>query len=260
MCNSYEWNPCEYLLSRNPEVNYAIIILNTPINFGFNTHFIVKMWNQAKIRVTVDGGTKRWLNWLSLNKYELKDILYPDMITGDMDSLPKDVLELFENTNTQIICTPDQDNTDFTKSLIELNDQCIRENIHIDTVFVLADTCGRLDHILGNINTLFKSDNIIKDTSIFQIASNSLTWILRKGEHIIHIPINLRKNQEWCALLPIGSPCEVSTKGLKWNLEGQTLEFNGIVSSSNTYDSTSDVVRIVTNEPLVWSMGIDTLL
>lgn len=42
--------------------------------------------------------------------------------------------------------------------------------------------------------------------------------------------------------------------------EGQTLEFNGIVSSSNTYDSTSDVVRIVTNEPLVWSMGINTLL
>lgn len=53
------------------------------------------------------------------------------MITGDMDSLPKDILELFENTNTQIICTPDQENTDFTKSLIELKDQCIRENIHV---------------------------------------------------------------------------------------------------------------------------------
>lgn len=53
---------------------------------------------------------------------------------------------------------------------------------------------------------------------IFLLGSNSLTWLLPKGQHVIYIPDVLRKNHEWCALLPIGSPCNVTTTGLKWNL------------------------------------------
>lgn len=85
-------------------------------------------------------------------------------------------------------------------------------------MFVLVDSSGRLDQIIANINTLFRSHEIMSNVRIFLLSSNSLTWLLNKGEHVIHIPSCLRENEEWCALLPIGSSCIVTTTGLKWNL------------------------------------------
>lgn len=109
-----------------------------------------------------------------------------------------------------------------------------------------ADTSGRFDHIMGNINTLYKSDKIIESiqvivfyliiiyfylkrfSSIYQIlcfyqviqlASNSLTWILKPGFHNIIIPKILVQTNSWCGLLPIGAPVNcIVTTGLKWNL------------------------------------------
>ncbi|XP_018561599.1 thiamin pyrophosphokinase 1 [Anoplophora glabripennis] len=251
------WAPCEELLSQYKNSDYAVIILNTPINF--NQHFILNLWNQAKVRITVDGGTKKWFQWLTSHEREFKEALHPDLITGDMDSLPKDVLNYFEKRNSKIVVTPDQDETDFTKALRELKTHCNMENLQIDTVYALADTSGRFDQIMANINTLYKSRDILKNVKIYQVASSSLTWLLSKGQHSISIPATLRKNQEWCALIPVGSPCVVSSTGLKWNLVNTKLEFGFLVSTSNTYDGSPEIT-VETDGPIVWSMGIETLL
>lgn len=51
------------------------------------------------------------------------------------------------------------------------------------------------------------------------LASNSLTWLLMEDViHTINIPLTLRENQEWCALIPVGASCRATTTGLKWNL------------------------------------------
>ncbi|KAJ8917172.1 hypothetical protein NQ315_012664 [Exocentrus adspersus] len=253
------WSPCEEFFTQYKKKDYAVLILNTPINFNFNQHFIIDLWNHAKVRVTVDGGTKKWLRWLTGNEREFKEVLQPDLITGDMDSLPKEVLGCFQNGGTKIIVTPDQDETDYTKALRELKLHCNSENVHVDTIYVLADTCGRFDQIMANINTLYKSRDILTDTKVYQVASTSITWLLSKGRHSISVPVVLRDSQEWCALIPIGGPCVVTSTGLKWNLDNRKLEFGVLVSTSNTYDG-SPVVTIETDAPLVWSMGIQTLL
>lgn len=80
------------------------------------------------------------------------------------------------------------------------------------------DSCGRLDQILANINALFKSNNDVGLSRIFLVAETSFTWLLSKGLHSISIPKELREEREWCALLPVGTPCLVTTTGLKWNL------------------------------------------
>lgn len=59
----------------------------------------------------------------------------------------------------------------------------------------------------------------------------------------------------WCALIPFESTI-VSTAGLKWNLNNNTMKFGGIVSTSNKYDSSADFVEVTTDHPLLWSMGI----
>lgn len=83
------------------------------------------------MRITVDGGTKKWLQWLTNNEFEFKEVLNPDLITGDMDSLSKDVLNYFEKGNTKIIVTPNQDETDFTKALRELKTYSNKENLQV---------------------------------------------------------------------------------------------------------------------------------
>lgn len=89
----------------------------------------------AKVRITVDGGTKRWMQWLTTNKCEFDNVPYPDLITGDMDSLPKDILKLFSSCTTEVIQTPDQNETDFVKALRELNKYCTRKSFEVSTSY-----------------------------------------------------------------------------------------------------------------------------
>jgi thiamine pyrophosphokinase len=132
--------------------------------------------------------------------------------------------------------------------------------LQVEEVYVIADTSGRIDQILANINTLCKAVRILKKVKVYQVASNSITWLLQDGTHTIHVPPSLRQSREWCALIPLKSPTYASSSGLKWNLDQSKLEFGGLVSSSNTYDDVSAKVTVCTDNMLVWSMGIETLL
>lgn len=71
---------------------------------------------------------------------------------------------------------------------------------------------------MANINTLCKAPKIVKKVKVYQVASNSITWLLLDGKHTIHIPSDLKKSNEWCALIPLKSPTYATTTGLKWNL------------------------------------------
>lgn len=86
----------------------------------------------AKIRITVDGGTSRWVSWLKSHNFDLEDVSPPDLITGDMDSLSQEVLDYFTKKQvSKIVKTPDQNHTDFTKALMELNNACLAQNLQV---------------------------------------------------------------------------------------------------------------------------------
>lgn len=200
----------------------------------------------ASINVTVDGGTNRFLNWMKNNNLENK-LPHPSLITGDLDSCKKESLNYF--SKTKIVRTPNQDDTDFTKCLSVL--EPIIKDMQLEFVICICESSGRLDHTLGNINTLHKKSEL----PIFLLSSNSLTWLLMPGHHKIHIPEFVRKC--WCSLVPVGHPCMVTSSGLNWNLKNNLLEFgSGIVSTSNKYDTKSEIVEVTTDKPLLWSMGI----
>ncbi|CAO1440332.1 unnamed protein product [Diamesa serratosioi] len=249
------WEP-EKLLNCakiNIDNSYAVIVLNRPINADSN--LIESLWRQAKLTIAVDGGANRWIDWLKQNDL-LEKLDPPQYITGDFDSARKESLDYFKDLGTEIISTPDQDATDFTKSLMVL--EPLVEKYNLKSIIVFSESSGRFDQILANINTLFIfNQKSLHTLPVFLLSANSMTWLLSPANHSIHIP-ELTKNL-WCALIPIGSPCVVSTKGLKWNLTNNTLEFGGIVSTSNTYDGTSKTVEIITDKFLLWSMGISKL-
>ncbi|XP_059609062.1 thiamin pyrophosphokinase 1 [Phlebotomus argentipes] len=247
---STTWTPENYLTaSRLKEELYAVMILNRPINL--DEEFVVELWNSAQIRHTVDGGTDRWMQFVKSQSTK-REILNPDIVTGDFDSVNPETLQHMESLNCDIVRTPDQDETDFTKALRQLVPRLMMREV--STVIVLAETSGRIDQIMGNINTLFKAQAFASRIRIFILSSNSLSWLLSPGHHCIDIPPETLRQRLWCALIPVGRKCVLTTKGLKWDMTQQTINFGALVSTSNTYNG-APMVEISSSDQVLWSMG-----
>lgn len=93
----------------------------------------------------------------------------------------------------------------------------------MDYVIALGQCSGRLDQILGNIQTLFLNKDrqlLHPDTKLYIMSDDALSWLLCPGDHVITVPEDTRTHKRaWCSLVPIGETCEsVTSSGLKWNL------------------------------------------
>ncbi|KAK9874947.1 hypothetical protein WA026_005762 [Henosepilachna vigintioctopunctata] len=252
------FRPFEKLFSSLENIEYGFLILNSPVKLANNT--ICKIWNRAKIRLLVDGGSDSWISWVNSPLQEKCDLLLPHLVTGDFDSISSEALEKFKrNKAVQVIHTPDQNETDFTKALLELEKFQKKNNIQVTDVIVLSEVSGRLDHVMSNINTIYRAASILPEVSMYLLSSDSISWILRPGSSSISIPQKLRDNRDWCGLIPIGNPAIVSTSGLKWNLNKTKMLFGDLISTSNTYDGLP-MVEIETDSCLLWTMSTNGLL
>lgn len=166
----------------------------------------------ASLRCCVDGGMDRFLDFCESCSCVLAP---PEVFTGDFDSCQPRSMDFAERVKCKIVKTPDQNETDFTKSLRTLS-LTLRER-EIESVLVVCETSGRLDQIMANINTLFKSRKILPEVTVFVLSSNSLSWLLHPGSHVIHIPAQLVAAKRWCGLVPF-TRTKITTSGLKWNM------------------------------------------
>ena len=198
------------------------------------------LWNKAALKVLVDGGANRWMD-LGLTPNA-------DLLTGDFDSIRPEVKAKFDAS--KVIETPDQNNTDFTKSLLEIS----KLDRELDYVLVFVENSGRLDHIFSLFETLFHAQNIEKLPPVVLVSSTSLTWLLAPGKHTIRTT----DHRLSCGLIPLGEACKnVTTTGLKWNLNGDTLAFGHLVSTSNTFDPEIGRVTVETDGHLLWTCCSD---
>lgn len=246
------WIP-ELLLNVKPNESksLAVIVLNRPISLPIA--LVKSLWQSAALRSLVDGGANHWYRFLKENCSD-GELAWPDYISGDFDSINQKTLTYFKenNPNVEIVATPRQNETDFTKALVILEPELTKK--HIDEIVVLQEFSGRFDQIMANINTLYKYGSSMMNPKLYLLSSTSMTWLLRPGENFIRIPNYLFDQQRWCSLLPIGEKAVVTTDGLKWDLSESVLNFGGLVSSSNTYSKM--LVKIVTDNYIVWSMGL----
>ncbi|XP_016980319.1 thiamin pyrophosphokinase 1 [Drosophila rhopaloa] len=249
----FKWTPGN-LINENFKLGdngHVCVVLNRQIQVP--SHVVKLLWKNAAVRCAVDGGSNHWRDFVVAQAMSKKAAattpLEPlDVITGDFDSITEDTVDFFKTTPK--VHTPDQDATDFTKAIAVL--QPVMAQRKIRDVVVFHDTSGRLDQVMANINTLYKSQK--DNCNVFLLSGDSVTWLLRPGKHTIQVPVDLVTSQRWCSLMPVGSSAHnVTTTGLKWNLYHAQMEFGGMVSTSNTY--ATEFVQVETDANLIWSMG-----
>lgn len=239
-----EWIPQNNLSGKG---SFAILLLNQPL-CDENKRFLKQNWNSAVLRVAVDGGANH------LKGIFDSDMLNPDIICGDFDSVTPENLKFFQEQGTIILPTPDQDDTDFTKALKLTLEYLNKNNLQVSSIIAIVRCGERLDHLFGNLNTLFYAVQW-SSIPVFLLGNGSLTWLLPKGSHKIQVPSTMRNSN--IGLIPLGSECtNVTTTGLKWNLTNDKMKFGSLISTSNRFDADASEVTILTDTELIWTMEV----
>lgn len=159
--------------------------------------------------------------------------IIPDLIVGDMDSVPPDLLNRY--ADIQLKRYPqDKDQTDTEIGLEALWDRGFRE------VTVAGGDGGRVDHFIGILRIFERSRYpaqwILKDYTL-QVIDKDIEIPCREGEEV--------------SFFPSGSfPCRAGTRGLKWELTG--LEWGpGDVGVSNVCTGSSITIEVFSGRLLM---------
>ena len=148
-----------------------------------------------------------------------------DFISGDFDSHLGSDEAIYHD---RFIFTPDQDKTDFHKSL-----EIIQER-GITTVDVYGGSGGEMDHFLGNLTAAFLFKNHLEITfydefSTYFFAPKTLVLENVKGKTISLYPFPLTEN--------------ITTKGLNWPLNNESLDISKRIGTRNLASEETVVIH-----------------
>jgi len=174
----------------------SVIIANG--DFTYNDR-MRKQIDSADRIVCADGGANHLAN---------TDIT-PDLILGDFDSIHPDTLQRFKDV--EII----KDNDQFSTDTMKIIDHELSHGM--EELLMLGATGGRIDHALSNLSLLTRYSDLINismvdDQSETLFVKNSITF-----ESIIGRKISL---------IVLGGESSVTSKGLRWELDGESQQFS----------------------------------
>jgi len=172
--------------------------------------------------ICADGGI-RHLNLLGVNA---------DLIVGDFDSAPKDMLEDFKKSGAPIITYPvDKDKTD-TQIAVDL---AIEKGA--TQVYLLGALGTRWDHSFGNIMLLYRLEKNGVKAQI--LHSNNIIMLSNK---VIKIDGNIG---QIVSLLPFAGNVHISsTEGLKYPIFDKTLPQDFPIGVSNVLIASQATINI----------------
>jgi thiamine pyrophosphokinase len=162
-----------------------------------------------------DGGTR----------HALRLGIQPDVVIGDLDSLSATMRRHLKQA--KIVELADQNKTDLEKTIDYLLKRKAKR------ITVLGATGKRIDHTLGNVTLLAKYQSRV-----------NLTLVDSTGEiEIVRSRVSFRaKRGATVSLLALGRGVKVTTRGLRYALKNELLEFGSRGVSNEVIGSTVEVL------------------
>ncbi len=195
-----------------PVLTEAIILCNGE---SPRKKVIAPLLKERPIIVCADGGANKAIP-LGLT---------PDVIIGDLDSVTRKTLRYF--FGVPVIYNPDQNSTDLEKALDFLLANGIR------SATVIGATGERPDHTMSNFSILLKYHNrlslrFLDDLCTAEIVQSRIQFRTSPGRQI--------------SLIPMGKCIGVTTRGLKFPLNNESLSLGVREGSSN--EATGTIVSV----------------
>ncbi|MDR2205853.1 MAG: thiamine diphosphokinase [Flavobacteriaceae bacterium] len=180
--------------------------------------------------------------YLKSQKFPMKKL---DFVSGDFDSQSeKLLLKAKQNADFEIIQTPNQDKTDFEKSLEIILNKGFRE------VDVFGGSGKEMDHFLGNISAAFKFKN---DLNIKFYDDFSEYFFIPK-----HFKTQNAKGKT-ISLYPFPDAKNITTKGLKWALNKENLSLASRIGTRNIAVENEISIQYETGDLLIFIGSIQQL-
>jgi thiamine pyrophosphokinase len=186
---------------------------------------------EEDLLIAANGGAARALAWG----------LAPDLVIGDMDSLPeKDRAALLAMGCTFVVHPRAKDETDMELALTYAAHHGVQE------ILILGALGGRLDHTLANVLLLALPE--LRGTPVRIVNGPGQALLLRGGEFVL-----LKGSPgDLVSLLPLGGDVlGVTTSGLAWELQDATLRFGFTRGVSNEMTSTEAHIEVESGHLLV---------
>jgi thiamine pyrophosphokinase len=200
----------------------ALIVLNSPLRLP--NPLFDKVKTSCRLCIAADGGANRLY----------KGSYTPDLIVGDLDSIEQSVRDHYSSKGVTIIQDPCQDSNDLDKAL-----QQAVQHSDIDNIIIWGAFGGRFDQEMASIQALFKWNHL--HFRLVLLNEHNCAVLLNTGHHTIELQHHMGRT---CGLIPMGGPCEsVTTTGFEWDLNQQSMEFGGLVSTSNRLTGTHATVE-----------------
>lgn len=158
---------------------------------------------QSQFLLCCDGAVEQLLKYKITKK--------PDLIIGDLDSVPPKVLK---KTKAKILKIADQETNDLEKAFRYLR----KEKFH--SVIVLGWSGLREDHMLGNFSVLLKNARHF-DLQAASDYGHIYSFSSRASKK--HVKIKTLKNQI-VSLFSSSARAVITTKGLVWDLNKKKLK------------------------------------
>ena len=214
---------------------FSLVLLNT----AFIEPVYALLRPYSRYSLAADGAANRLYTLIKANP----SIASPTHIVGDLDSVRKETVEFFGQTEVREI--PSQDWNDLQKCL-----EVMKGLGCVGRVYVVASMYGRVDHTLANISSLFDPQYQSLDLVMLDQANFSIP--IFPGTTHIHLPADPYWTK--CGLIPM-ERSTVTLTGLKWCMNQEVMEVGGLVSSSN--EPVARVVTVNTTGKLLWTASTE---
>ncbi|TDM03990.1 thiamine diphosphokinase [Macrococcus carouselicus] len=144
---------------------------------------------------------------------------------GDFDSLTPEELERIQSTLEVDVLPAEKNETD-----LEVGVQYAL-TLDYDRVFIHGATGGRMDHFLGNLQTLLNEDILLSPMEFYIVDEMNIIQVLPTGTHIIARNAEMK----YVSFIPVEAGVILTIEDLKYTLPRTQLAMGTTRTVSNEF-------------------------